>query len=178
MGSEAPSLAKRRARKRAMWTVLPPVLLGGCLLTFHQNGLYAWIKALHIISVISWMAGLLYLPRLFIYHTSAEPGSVQSETFKVMERRLLQLIMTPAMMYTWVFGLYLSWSVYGFHGGWLHTKILLVIAMSALHAIFSRGLRQFANDKNTHTARYWRLMNEAPTLIMIIVIVLVVVKPF
>jgi len=107
------------------------------------NNLYLWIKALHIIAVISWMAGLFYLPRLFIYHSDAEPGSVQSETFKVMERRLLRVIMNPAMMLTWLFGLYLAWSVHGFQGGWLHAKIGLVLALTAVHLFFSHAVRAF-----------------------------------
>ena len=139
---------------------------------------YLWIKALHIIAVISWMAGLLYLPRLFIYHTDAPVGSVQSETFKVMEQRLIRLIMNPAMMISWVLGLYLAWSVYGFSGGWLHAKIALVIVLTATHVYFSRSAKAFAQDKNRRPARHWRLMNEVPTVLMIAIVILVVVKPF
>ena len=139
---------------------------------------YLWVKALHIIAVISWMAGLLYLPRLFIYHTDAPVGSVQSETFKVMEQRLIRLIMNPAMMISWVLGLYLAWSVYGFQGAWLHVKIALVIALTATHVYFSRSAKAFGRDDNRRSARHWRLMNEAPTVLMIVIVILVVVKPF
>ena len=156
------------------------VFVGFIALVLHVDpaDAYLWIKALHIIAVISWMAGLLYLPRLFIYHTDAPVGSVQSETFKVMEQRLIRLIMNPAMMITWVLGLYLAWSVYGFSGGWLHAKIALVIALTVTHVYFSRSARAFGRDENSHPARHWRLMNEVPTVLMIVIVILVVVKPF
>ncbi len=156
------------------------VFVGFIALVLHVDpaDAYLWIKALHIIAVISWMAGLLYLPRLFIYHTDAPLGSVQSETFKVMEQRLIRLIMNPAMMITWVLGLYLSWSVYGFSGGWLHAKIALVIALTVTHVYFSRSAKAFGRDANRRPARHWRLMNEVPTVLMIVIVILVVVKPF
>lgn len=166
------------ARKRARFALVFFVLLTAGYFIWRPTNLYLWIKALHIIAVISWMAGIFYLPRLFIYHADAEPGSAQSETFKVMEQRLLRIIMNPAMMLTWIFGLYLAWSVYGFHGGWLHAKIGLVVALTAVHMFFSRAVRAFARDENRHSARYWRFMNEAPTLLMIAIVILVVVKPF
>jgi len=140
--------------------------------------LYLWIKALHIIAVISWMAAIFYLPRLFIYHTDAPAGSQQSETFKVMERRLIKVIMNPAMMISWTLGLYLAWSVYGFSGGWLHAKIGLVVLLTATHVYFTRSAKRFARDENTRPARHWRLMNEVPTVLMILIVILVVVKPF
>ncbi len=139
---------------------------------------YLWVKAVHIVSVIAWMAGMLYLPRLFVYHTSAETGSVQSETFKIMERRLLKGIMTPAMILTWIAGLYLAWSGGWFVAGWLHTKIALVIVMSGLHGYFAGATRAFNEDRNKKSTRYWRMMNELPTLILILIVILVVVKPF
>ncbi|MGV1908117.1 protoporphyrinogen oxidase HemJ [Agrobacterium cavarae] len=156
------------------------VFVGFIALVLHVDpaDAYLWIKALHIIAVISWMAGLLYLPRLFIYHTDAPVGSVQSETFKVMEQRLIRLIMNPAMMITWVLGLYLAWSVYGFSGVWLHAKIALVIALTVTHVYFSRSAKAFGRDENRHPARHWRLMNEVPTVLMIVIVILVVVKPF
>ena len=156
------------------------VFIGFIALVLHVDpaDAYLWIKALHIIAVISWMAGLLYLPRLFIYHTDAAVGSVQSETFKVMEQRLIRLIMNPAMMITWVLGLYLAWSVYGFSGGWLHAKIALVVALTGTHVYFSRSAKAFGRDENKHPARHWRLMNEVPTVLMIVIVILVVVKPF
>lgn len=168
----------RKARARAFVAIfLFFVLLGGLFL-FQPDNLYLWIKALHLIAVMSWMAALLYMPRLFIYHTDAPPGSEQSETFKMMEQRLLKVIMNPAMMITWALGLYLAWSVYGFQGGWLHAKFLLVIVLTGVHMMFSRAVRAFARDNNKRSARYWRLMNEAPTILMILIVVLAVVKPF
>lgn len=141
---------------------------------------YPWIKALHVISVISWMAGLLYLPRLFVYHTDTEQGSPQSETFKIMERRLFRAIMTPAMAATWVFGLLLL-SIPGivdFSDGWVYAKLFLVVLMSAAHDMMGRWRRDFANDANQRTARFYRLANEIPTLLMIGIVILVIVKPF
>ncbi len=140
--------------------------------------MYEWIKALHVIAVISWMAGLLYLPRLFVYHCAAEKGSVQSETFKVMERRLLKAIMTPAMAVAWVTGLYLAYTGFGFRGGWLHAKLLLVVVMSIAHGFQSRWVKDFATDANVRDHRFYRLANEIPTLLMIGIVVLVIVKPF
>jgi protoporphyrinogen IX oxidase len=137
-----------------------------------------WIKALHLVALIAWMAAMLYLPRLFVYHAEAGPGTPQSETFKVMERRLLKAIMNPAMLVTWGAGLFLAWHVYGFQGGWLHAKIALVVAMSGLHGYFSAATKKFAADRNTKTARHWRIMNEVPTALLVAIVVLVVVKPF
>ncbi|MGZ9719187.1 protoporphyrinogen oxidase HemJ [Rhizobium miluonense] len=168
----------QRAGRRAYFMILAFAVLAIGLFAWHPVDLYLWIKALHIIAVISWMAGMFYLPRLFVYHTDAEPGSQQSETFKVMEQRLLRYIINPAMILTWIFGLYLAWSVYDFQGGWLHAKIGLVVLLSAVHGHFSGAVRAFARDQNKHSARYWRMMNEAPTLLMIVIVILVVVKPF
>lgn len=140
--------------------------------------LYLWLKAFHIIAVIAWMAGMLYLPRLFVYHADAEIGSVQSETFKVMERRLLKAIINPAMIVVWVLGLYLAWSGGWFSAGWLHIKIVLVLAMSAVHGYYVRAFKAFAQDRNKKSSRHWRMMNEVPTLLLIGIVILVVVKPF
>jgi putative membrane protein len=137
-----------------------------------------YVKAFHVIAVISWMAGLLYLPRLFIYHSEAEPGSPQSETFKIMEGRLLKIIMNPAMMITWVLGMILAWQSFQFEGGWLQAKIALVVLLTVVHVIFSRAVRSLAVDGPRKTARYWRMMNELPTVLMILIVILVVVKPF
>ncbi len=144
---------------------------------------YLWLKAFHIIAVIAWMAGMLYLPRLFVYHCSAEKGSVQSETFKLMERRLLRLIINPAMIATWVLGLSLAWlgpnSQFGwFASGWLQTKIILVLALSALHGLSARWVKDFAADNNRHSARFYRIVNEMPTLLLIAIVLLAVLKPF
>jgi putative membrane protein len=140
--------------------------------------LYAWLKVLHILALIAWMAGMLYLPRLFVYHAEAEAGSVQSETFKVMERRLLKAIMNPAMIVTWIFGLWLALQGGWFASGWLHAKLALVIAMSGLHGYLAATTRRFAADRNTKSARFYRVLNEVPTLVMIGIVILVVVKPF
>jgi putative membrane protein len=140
--------------------------------------MYEWIKALHVIAVISWMAGMLYLPRLFVYHCEAEIGSKQSETFKVMERRLLKAILNPAMIVTWVLGLYLAWSGHWFSAGWLHVKLFLVIVMSGVHGFFSRSVRDFAADRNIRSQKFYRIINEVPTVLMIAIVILVVVKPF
>jgi putative membrane protein len=140
--------------------------------------MYEWVLALHIISVISWMAGLLYLPRLFVYHAEAEPGSDLSETFKIMERRLLRAIMTPAMIASWVLGLWLANISVGFSDGWFHGKVFLVILMSAVHMAMALWRKDFEQDNNTRSAKYFRIANEVPTLLMIAIVVLVVVKPF
>jgi len=142
------------------------------------EGAYLWVKAAHVIAVIAWMAGMLYLPRLFIYHCDAPPGSAQSETFKVMEQRLLRVIINPAMVLTWVLGLWLAWQGGLFGAGWLHAKLALVVALSGVHGFFSAAVRKFAADANTIPQRAWRLWNEVPTLLMIAIVILVVVKPF
>lgn len=142
--------------------------------------IYPYILSLHIIAMVAWMAGMFYLPRLFVYHVDALPGGEASETFKVMERRLLKFIMTPAMIATWVFGLALLY-LYDFtqlQNGYMHAKLFLVFIMSGLHGYYARSVRQFAAGKNTRSARYWRVMNEAPTLLLVAIVILVIVKPF
>jgi putative membrane protein len=139
---------------------------------------YLWLKAFHVVAVIAWMAAMLYLPRLFVYHAAAERGSVQSETFKVMERRLLKAIMTPAMIATWVLGLTLAWQGGWFKAGWLHGKLLLVLALSAVHGMLAGHVRRFARDGNVRPTRYFRILNEVPTVLMIAIVILVIVKPF
>ncbi len=145
--------------------------------------MYEWIKAFHIIAVIAWMAGMLYLPRLFVYHCTAEKDSVQSETFKVMERRLLRGIINPAMILAIALGLWLAWlgpdSRYGwFASGWLEAKIALVLALSAVHGLFARWVKAFAADRNLQSQRFYRFINEVPTVLMIAIVILVVLKPF
>ncbi len=141
--------------------------------------LYLWVKALHVISIIAWMAGLLYLPRLFVYHCEAKPGSESSERFKVMERRLLRAIMNPAMGAVWLTGIGMlllepAW----LKQGWLHAKLLLVLGMTAAHMMMARWRRDFEADRNRRPARFYRIANEVPTLLMIGIVVLVIVKPF
>lgn len=142
------------------------------------EGAYLWIKALHVIAVIAWMAGLLYLPRLFVYHVDAAIGSVQSETFKVMERRLLKAIMTPAMIVSTVTGFWIAIAIHDFQGGWLYGKLALIVVLFAMHGHLAASVRRFAVDSNMRSSRYWRFMNEVPTLAMIGIVILVVVQPF
>lgn len=139
---------------------------------------YLWVKALHVIAIIAWMAGMLYLPRLFVYHTMAEKGSVQSETFKVMERRLLRAIINPAMVTAWVAGLWLAQDAGFWSQTWLHTKLALVAGLSGVHGYFAIAVRRFAEDRNTVSQRNWRILNEVPTLLMIGIVLLVILKPF
>lgn len=143
-----------------------------------KTAMYEWVKALHVVAVISWMAGLLYLPRLFVYHCEASPGSAQSETFKIMERRLYRAIMTPAMIVTWLAGLWLIWRGGWLSAGWMHAKLALVVVLSGAHGFLGRCVKTFAADKNQRSGKFYRFINEIPTLIMVVVVILVVVKPF
>ncbi len=138
-----------------------------------------WLKAFHVIAVIAWMAGLLYLPRLFVYHATGKVGSEQSETFKVMERRLLRVITTPAMAASWLFGLILAFSgaIDWSRDGWFHLKLILVLALSAYHGLLVVWTKDFAMDRNTRSARFYRIANEIPTVLMILIVILVVVRP-
>ena len=140
--------------------------------------MYEWLKALHIIAVIAWMAGMLYLPRLFVYHCEAEKGSRQSETFKIMERRLLKAIINPAMIATWLLGMALAFLGGWFASPWFLTKLALVIVMSAVHGFFARWVREFAADANRHSQKFYRVINELPTILMVVIVVLAVIKPF
>jgi putative membrane protein len=139
--------------------------------------MYELVKALHIIAVVSWVAGLLYLPRLFVYHCEAERGSHMDVTFQLMERRLYRFIMGPAMAATWLFGLGLI-SFIGFAHGWLHLKLLLVVMLTASHFYFGHCMRTFAQGQNKHSKKFFKLINEIPTLLMIGIVLLAVMKPF
>ena len=139
---------------------------------------YDWLKAFHVIAVIAWMAGMLYLPRLFVYHCDAPIGSKESETFKVMERRLLRAIINPAMIAAWALGLWLAWHGGWFGAPWLQAKILLVLVLSGVHGFLARWMREFAADQNRRSAGFYRIINEVPTVLMIAIVILVVVKPF
>jgi protoporphyrinogen IX oxidase len=138
-----------------------------------------WVKALHVIAVIAWMAGMLYLPRLYVYHADAQKGSIQSETFKIMERRLYRGIINPAMILTFVFGIWMilaglvDWSML-----WPWIKAAAVIAMTGFHGILGRWRRAFAEDRNVHPVKFYRLVNEVPTVLMIVIVIMVIVKPF
>jgi protoporphyrinogen IX oxidase len=167
-----------QAMKRMAIGIGALVVLTALLFYVVPEGFYPWAKVIHVVAVISWMAGMLYLPRLFVYHVDAEKGSVQSETFKVMERRLLRGIINPAMIVSWVFGLWMAWKIFHFEGGWLHAKIALVLILSGLHGYLAGAVRKFAEDRNEKPARHWRIVNEIPTLLMIGIVILVIVKPF
>jgi putative membrane protein len=143
-----------------------------------MTNLYLWIKTLHVLALIAWMAGMLYLPRLFVYHADVPVGSPQSETFKVMEAKLLRLIMLPAMIVTWITGLILAYQAGFFVAGWLHAKLLLVLLMSGVHGYLSKTRKVFAADANTRPGRFYRVLNEVPTVLLIGIVILVVVKPF
>ena len=140
--------------------------------------MYEWVLALHIIAIIAWMAGLLYLPRLFVYHSDAAVGSDLSETLKVMERRLFYAIMTPAMIASWFLGFGLAVLTNAYLEVWFHIKLLLVIILSASHLAMGKWRANFGSDKNTRSARFYRVANEVPTLLMIGIVILVTVKPF
>lgn len=137
-----------------------------------------WVKAFHIISVISWMAALLYLPRLLVYHCGAAVGSELSETLKVMERRLLKVIMTPAMIATWIFGLWLALLLGVWGEPWFIAKFALVLGLSAYHGALTIWVRGFAADENQKSQKFFRIANEGPAVLMILIVVLVVVRPF
>ena len=166
--------ARRFALAAGPWQV------GGRLLCTGVTALGAfdlWIKVLHIVAVISWMAGMLYLPRLFVYHAQAEPKSPMSEQFKIMERRLLKGILTPAMIVVWASGLTLAWRMGFLTAPWLHVKFALVLVLTGLHGYFAGRVRAFAEDRETHAAIFFRVLNEVPTVIMIAIVALVVIQP-
>jgi protoporphyrinogen IX oxidase len=138
-----------------------------------------WVKALHVIAVIAWMAGMLYLPRLFVYHADAQKGSIQSETFKIMERRLYRGITTPAMIAAWAFGLWMIFAgMVDWSAGWPYLKAVGVLLLSTFHGVLGRWRRDFAEDRNTRASRFYRAVNEIPTVLMIVIVIAVVVKPF
>lgn len=139
-----------------------------------------WVKALHVLSIIAWMAGMLYLPRLFVYHAGVAIGSEASETFKVMERRLYRGITTPAMIASWIFGLWLAFGfgIVDFSEGWMWLKAIFVLALSGFHGFYGRLLRDFAADQNRRTARFFRMINEIPFVFAIVIVIAVIVRPF
>lgn len=140
---------------------------------------YLFIKALHVISIIAWMAGMLYLPRLFVYHADAETGSDKSETFKIMERRLLRIILNPAMILAWVFGLLMLWlNPSLLQEGWMHVKLTGIILMTIIHHLFVRWRKVFYRDENKRSAKFYRMWNEAPTVLVFIIVIMTVAKPF
>ncbi len=141
---------------------------------------YEWLRAAHMISVIAWMAGLLYLPRLFVYHAEATKGSELSETFKIMERRLYKYIMNPAMIASWIFGaaiLLSNWEYYKGEG-WMHGKLTLVILLTGAHHVLGKYVKVFAKDENTKSTKFFRILNEVPTVLMILIVIFAVIEPF
>lgn len=164
--------------RRAAIAIAVTVIATAAAMLIMGDDAYLWVKAVHVIAIISWMAGMLYLPRLFIYHCDAPKGSQQSETFKVMERRLLQIIINPAMIVSWVLGLWLAWRAGFFTSPWFHVKLLAALLLSGAHGYFSASVRAFAEDRNEKPPRHWRIVNEVPTILMIVIVVMVIVKPF
>lgn len=165
------------AVRAAVALAITAAMIGLAMLLLGDRA-YEWVKAVHVIAIISWMAGMLYLPRLFIYHCEAPKGSQQSETFKVMEQRLLRIIINPAMIFSWVLGLWLAWKAGFLTSPWFHAKLVLVLLLSAAHGYFSAAVRAFAEDRNDKPPRHWRLVNEVPTVLMIGIVILVIVKPW
>jgi len=168
----------RSAGARAGLAIVISVVAVVVVMVGMGSAAYLWVKAAHVVAIIAWMAGLLYLPRLFVYHADSPMGSEQSETFKVMERRLLNVIMRPAMVIAWVLGLWLAWQGHHWSEHWFQAKVALVVVLSGFHDYLSAAARAFADNRNTRTARHWRIMNEVPTLLMIAIVILVIVKPF
>lgn len=168
----------RLASRKAMIWILSTVAFAVVAIFFQPPWLYDWLKVLHIIAVISWMVGLFYLPRLFVYHSDCEPDSETARTFVVMEDRLLKVIMRPAMLVSWGAGLYLAWSGFGFMGAWLWLKLALVLGLTGFHGYLSGAAKKFALGEKPGTTRQWRMRNEIPTVLMIAAVILVVIKPF
>jgi protoporphyrinogen IX oxidase len=163
---------------RAIVSLAITTILFAALLLWWPTRLYRWMLALHVMAVIAWMAGMFYLPRLFVYHCGAEPGSKQSETFKVMERRLLTQIINPAMIVAWAAGIWLIVAAGLIHAGWLQAKLVFVLLLSGFHGMLAAYVRDFAANRNRHSEGYYRVINEVPTVLMIAIVVLAIVKPF
>ena len=140
---------------------------------------FLWYKAIHVIAVISWMAAMFYLPRLFVYHSRPNITPEMDKTFKLMEKRLLRIIMTPAMIITYIFGFLVAY-IYGFValGIWFHIKMGAVLALTILHGMQAKWVKDFAKGENKHTEKFYRIINEVPVFFMLIAVVMVIVKPF
>jgi protoporphyrinogen IX oxidase len=163
---------------RALLGLAAVVALAMVLAAWYPTNLYLWLKAFHVMAVIAWMAGMLYLPRLFVYHCGAEKGSRQSETFKVMERRLLRGIINPAMVVTWALGLWLAYDGAWLSAHWLYVKVLLVLVLSGIHGMLARWTADLAADRNRHSEQFYRILNEVPAVLMVGIVIMVVIKPF
>lgn len=169
--------AGSRSGLRAGIAIAVFLAVAAALYVFSDNA-YLWFKALHVMAVIAWMAGLFYLPRLFIYHHDKALGSESSETFKIMELRLYRFIMNPSMMIAWAFGLFIAWDGGWFSSGWLHVKLMAVVLLTAAHVYYGRAMRAFGRDERPLTTRHWRMLNEIPAILMIVIVLMVVLKPF
>jgi len=176
--AETDEKASKSASLRAGMAIAFFVGLIVLIAVLAPDDLYNWLKAFHVIAIIAWMAGMLYLPRLFVYHAGAQIGSETSETFKVMEHRLLKVIMNPAMIIAWVLGLWLAWSGGFFTETWFWIKFAAVLGMTAAHGSLAKAVRLFAQDQNKRTARTWRMINEVPTVLMLVAVLSVILKPF
>lgn len=168
----------KRVALRAGVALVVFALIAAFIATRDPSDAYLWMKALHVMAVIAWMAGLFYLPRLFIYHHESEAGGEADRLFRVMEGRLYRIIMNPAMMLSWILGLWIAWSIHGFQGGWLHAKFAFVIAMTATHVWFGRLVKSFGRSERPLDGRKLRMVNEIPTLLMMVIVILAIVKPF
>ena len=140
--------------------------------------LYLWVQSLHVLAIIAWMAGMLYLPRLFVYHPQARPGMPDSERVKVMERKLYRAIMNPAMIAVWILGPLLAWLTGAYTDRWLQAKFVLVIALTVAHHLFGRWRKDFERDHNSRPAKFYRIWNEVPAVLMVLIVILVIVQPF
>lgn len=169
--------AGSRSGLRAGIAIAVFLAVAAAIYAFSDNA-YLWFKALHIMAVITWMAGLFYLPRLFIYHHDKAVGSESSETFKIMELRLYRFIMNPSMMIAWGFGLFIAWDGTWFSSGWLHVKLLAVLLLTAAHVYYGRAVGAFGRDERPLSTRHWRMLNEIPAVLMIVIVLMAVLKPF
>ncbi len=167
----------RRTKRALLFLSLTAAILGMAIMGLGPAA-YLWIKAVHVVAVISWMAGMLYLPRLFVYHCGVAKGSEASETFKVMERKLLRFIVNPAMVVAWVAGLWMAWDVGYFRDAWFHAKLAGVLGLSAVHGYLAKAVADFARDEGRRNHRWWRMVNEVPAVLMVGIVILVIVKPF
>ncbi len=167
----------RRTKRAGVFLGVTAGLLGLAMIGL-GDGAHLWMKTLHVVAIISWMAGMLYLPRLFVYHCGVAIGSEASETFKVMEHKLLRYIVNPAMVVSWVAGLWIAWRFSLFADHWFQVKLVCVVALSAVHGYFAKAVADFARDEGRREHRFWRFMNEVPTLLMLVIVAMVIVRPF
>lgn len=170
--------AGKKAALRAFMALVVFLFMAMLIFVVSPGQRYLWVQALHVVAVISWMAGMVYLPRLFVYHADAQSGGEADVTFKVMERRLLKVIMTPAMLISWVAGLWLAVTAAFYIDVWFWIKIAAVVGMTAMHFYLAGSVKRFDRGENTIAAGRWRALNEIPTVLMIVAVIMVVVKPF